>query len=67
MINNSLRDIAEKLNQLACKECTKGWISDRDKSTDPIKDILDCFENGLITNKLKDRLIKETNEIKTEI
>ena len=67
MINNSLRDIAEKLNQLACKECTKGWISDRDKSTDPIKDILDCFENGLITNKLKDRLIKEINEIKNEI
>ena len=67
MINNSLRDIAEKLNQLACKECTKGGISDRDKSTDPIKDILDCFENGLITNKLKDRLIKETTEIKNEI
>ena len=67
MINNNLRDIAEKLNQLACKECTKGWISDLDKSTDPIKDILDCFENGLITDKLKDRLIKETNEIKNEI
>lgn len=67
MINNNLRDIAEKLNQLACKECTKGWLSDCDKATDPIKDILDCFENGLITNKLKDRLIKETNEIQNQI
>ena len=67
MINSNLRVIAEKLNQLACKECTKGWISDRENSTDPIQDILQCYENGLITNKLKDRLIKETNEIKNEI
>ena len=67
MINKNLRDIADTLNQLACKECTKGWIFDRDKSTDPLDDILACFENGLITNKLKDRLIKETNEIKNEI
>ena len=67
MIEKNIKEIAEKLNNLACKECTKGWMSDRDQSTDPIKDILDCFENGLITNKLKDRLIKETNEIKNEI
>ena len=67
MIDNNIREIAEKLNQLACKECTKGWLFDRDQSTDPIKDILDCFANGLITNKLKDMLIKETNEIKNEI
>ena len=67
MINNKLIGIAEKLNQLACKECTKGWMSDRDQSTDPIREILDCFQNGLITNKLKDRLIKEINEIKNEI
>tara|TARA_Y100000589_G_scaffold117896_1_gene111982 strand:- start:305 stop:508 length:204 start_codon:yes stop_codon:yes gene_type:complete len=67
MINKNLTDIAETLNQLACKECTKGWISEHDNSTDPIEDILDCFENGLITDKLKNRLIKETNEIKNEI
>tara|TARA_B100000212_G_scaffold121986_1_gene91419 strand:- start:269 stop:472 length:204 start_codon:yes stop_codon:yes gene_type:complete len=67
MINNKLIGIAEKLNQLACKECTKGWLSDRDKSTDPIEDILDCYENGLITNKLKDRLIEEINHIKNAI
>ena len=67
MIDNSIGGIAEKLNQLACKECTKGWLSDRDKSTDPIEDILDCYENGLITNKLKDRLIEEINHIKNAI
>ena len=67
MIDNNIRQIAEKLNQLACKECTKGWMSDRDQSTDPIREILDCFQNGLIPNKLKDRLIKEINEIKNEI
>ena len=67
MINKNLTDIAETLNQLACKECTKGWLSDRDKSTDPIEDILDCYENGLITNKLKDRLIEEINHIKNAI
>ena len=67
MINKNLTDIAETLNQLACKECTKRWISEHDNSTDPIEDILDCFENGLITDKLKNRLIKETNEIKNEI
>ena len=63
MINRNLKDIAEKLNQLACKECTKGWISERDKSTDPLEDISVCFEHGLITKKLKDRLTKEIQEI----
>ena len=67
MINNNLKDIAEKLNQLACKECTKGWISKHDKSTDPLDDIMQCFEMGFITSNLKERLVKEVKEIKEQI
>ena len=62
-----IKDISEKLNQLACKECTRGWVKDHDKSTDPINDIINCFEKGFISNTLKDRLIKEVKEIKDEI
>ena len=62
-----IKDIAEKLNQLACKECTRGWLNDHDKSTDPINDILNCFEKGFISNILRDRLIREVQEIKDEI
>tara|TARA_Y100000589_G_C27165203_1_gene634468 strand:+ start:160 stop:363 length:204 start_codon:yes stop_codon:yes gene_type:complete len=67
MINNNLKDIAEKLNQLACKECTKGWISKHDKYTDPLDDIMQCFEMGFITSNLKERLVKEVKEIKEQI
>ena len=63
MTYKNLRDISEKLNQLACKECTKGWLADLDKSINPIECILNCFEDGLISSQLKDRLIKETKEI----
>ena len=63
MSNNNLKRIANILNQLACKECTKKWINDHDKSTNPVEDILDCFEKGLISEKLKNRLINEVQEI----
>ena len=63
MSNNNLKRIANILNQLACKECTKKWINDHDKSTNPVQDILDCFENDLISERLKNRLINEVQEI----
>ena len=63
MSNYRLKITADTLNQLACKECTKKWINDHDKSTNPVQDILDCFEKGLISEKLKNRLINEVQEI----
>tara|TARA_Y100001978_G_scaffold105115_1_gene93935 strand:- start:615 stop:818 length:204 start_codon:yes stop_codon:yes gene_type:complete len=67
MINRNLKDIADKLNQLACKECTKGWINDRDNLTDPIEDIENCFSKGFISSQLKNRLIAEIKDIQKEV
>tara|TARA_B100000965_G_scaffold205841_1_gene171872 strand:+ start:1427 stop:1624 length:198 start_codon:yes stop_codon:yes gene_type:complete len=54
---------AEELKNLACKECTKGWLKNHDSLSDPIEDINMCFDAGLISTKLKDRLVKEVFEI----
>ena len=67
MSNYKLKIKADILNQLACKECTKKWINDHDKSTNPLQDILDCFEKGLISERLKNRLINEVQEINNTI
>ena len=66
MTKTNFEDLAKVLNQLACKECTKGWLSDHDNLSDPIEDILNCFEKGLITYELKNRLINEVKEIKND-
>ena len=55
---------ANQLKDLACKECTKGWIKDHDNLTDPLDDILKCFEYDLISLKLKERLIQEVKDLK---
>ena len=67
MSNNNLKRIANILNQLACKECTKNWINDHDKSSNPVQDIVNCFEKGFISEKLKNRLLKEVKEINNAI
>ncbi len=61
----NLKIIAEELKQLACKECTRGWISKHEMLTDPIEEITLCFENNLISLKLKDRLVSEVREIQS--
>ena len=66
MTKTNFGNLAKVLNQLACKECTRGWLSDHDNLSEPIEDILNCFEKGLITYKLKNRLIKEVKEINEE-
>lgn len=58
--------LSEKLNNLACKECTRGWLRDYESNLDPFKDIQQCFERNLINAKLYERLIKEVREIKME-
>tara|TARA_Y100001933_G_scaffold219312_1_gene227929 strand:+ start:341 stop:544 length:204 start_codon:yes stop_codon:yes gene_type:complete len=63
MTNLNLVAKSKELNDLACKECTKGWIQKHDKKTSPIDDVNNCYEEGLISLKLKDRLIKEIEEI----
>tara|TARA_Y100001978_G_C23461393_1_gene322533 strand:+ start:375 stop:578 length:204 start_codon:yes stop_codon:yes gene_type:complete len=57
---------ADQLNNLACKACTKSWIEKHDKTSEPIDDINICFQEGLISLKLKNRLIKEVRDIKKE-
>ena len=64
MENQKLILKAKELKNLACIECTKKWINDHDGSTDPINDISECYSAGLITSKLKDRLINEVIKIK---
>ena len=66
MKNENLKLKGEELNQLACKVCTKNWISDQEKDKDPITIIINCFGEGLISLNLKERLIKEIEEIKNE-
>ena len=66
-MNKQLKDISEELKQLACKECTKGWLEKHNKLTDPIDDIQNCFNNGLISIQLKQRLIKEVEEIINQV
>ena len=63
MDKKDLEFLANKLNNLACKECTKDWLKDYEQKSNPIKDVLKCFEKGLISNRLKDRLINEIKEI----
>ena len=63
MDNSKLKNKAQELKNLACKECTKGWIKSHDNLTNPIDDILECFDEGFISLKLKERLIEEVKEI----
>ena len=56
--------LAENLNGLACKECTKGWLLKHEGLTDPIQDINDCGDFGLITQELQERLVSEVKRIK---
>ncbi len=67
MVDKDLKFVSEKLNQLACKDCTKGWLSNYDNLSEPIEDILSCYEKGYISMKLRDRLIKEVKEIKIQL
>ena len=63
MSNLNLIAKSKELKDLACKECTKGWIQKHDKKTSPIDDVNNCYQEGLISLKLKERLIKEIEEI----
>ena len=56
--------LAEELNELACKGCTEGWLDNHDGLTDPIQDIKYCAEVGFITLELKQRLLREIEEIR---
>ena len=67
MNNNRLKRIANILNQLACKECTRKWVIDHDKTYNPVQDIENCFEKGFISEKLKNRLLNEVKEINNTI
>jgi len=60
---SKLKAIADELNELACKSCTKNWLQNHDKSSDPIEEINLCFKSGMISLKLKERLINEVLEI----
>jgi len=57
---------ANQLNNLACKECTRGWLNDHDRLSDPSDDVINCFEKNLISLQLRDRLIEEIKEIEKE-
>lgn len=58
-----LRLKSEELNGLACKACTKRRIDNGDYLTNSPDDLDRCFGKDLITFQLKERLIKEVNEI----
>ncbi len=60
------KSLANKLNELACKGCTEGWLEKHDGLSDPIQDIKECGTLGFITPELQERLIKEVNEINSE-
>ncbi len=56
--------LAGTLKGLACKGCTEGLLDQHDGLTDPIKDIENCGDLGLISDELRERLINEVQEIK---
>ena len=58
--------LANKLNELACKGCTEGWLEKHDGLTDPIQDIMDCGTHGFITSERQMRLVNEVKEINSE-
>ncbi len=58
------KSLAKKLNELACKGCTEGWLEKHDGSTDPIQDIKECGLLGFITPERQERLVSEVQEIK---
>ena len=60
---SQLKIKAEELNDLACKSCTKNWLESHDKLSDPLEDINLCFKAGLISSKLRDRLINGVLEL----
>ncbi len=60
---SNLKIKAQELNDLACKSCTKNWLEKHDQLTNPLEDINLCFQAGLISSKLKDRLINEILEL----
>ena len=53
------KDLATNLKELACIECTKGWLKEHPGLKDPIQDIKDCGALGLISQELQVRLINE--------
>ena len=55
--------LAENLKELACIECTKGWLKEHHGLTDPIQDINACGALGLISYQLQERLIDEVKRI----
>ena len=56
--------LAANLKELACIECTKGWLKKHAGLTDPIQDIKTCTALGLITPELQERLVSEIEAIK---
>ena len=57
--------LAERLKSLACIECVRGWLNENDTESDPLKDINQCAELGLISSQLQDRLISEVKTIQS--
>ena len=60
------KDLANELNELACKGCTERWLEKHDRLSDPIQDINECGSLGFITPERQERLINEVKEIKAK-
>ena len=64
MDHQKAEDLAEQLKELACIDCTKGWLERHEGLTDPIQDIKDCGALRLITPQLQERLVNEIEILK---
>ena len=64
MDRQKAKALAKDLKELACIECTRGWLEKHDGVTDPIQDIKSCGDLGLITPQLEQRLIGEVEAIR---
>ncbi len=60
------KSLANELNELACKGCTKGWLAKYNGLSDPIQDINECGSLGFISPERQERLINEVKEINAE-
>ena len=60
------KSLANELNELACKGCTKGWLAKHNGQSDPIQDINECGSLGFISPERQERLINEVKEINAE-
>ena len=57
------KSLANELNELACKGCTKGWLAKHNGLSDPIQDINECGSLGFISPERQERLVNEVKEL----